>query len=123
MDIKTAKDEKENLIFNEDLLEELHKITISKTVQDETYLTPKSLYEHYKEDLRKNNSNYIEFTVDIEGILQNIIVPKGVTWEYFIKLGDYIYLTECDDLINDKSIRIIEYKLLPKDNRITSIVF
>ena len=93
LDIKTAKDEKENLIFNEDLLEELHKITISKTVQDETYLTPKSLYEHYKEDLRKNNSNYIEFTVDIEGILQNIIVPKGVTWEYFIKLGDYIYLT------------------------------
>lgn len=123
LDIKTAKDEKGNLIFNEDLLEELHKITISKTVQDETYLTPKSLYEHYKEDLRKNNSNYIEFTVDIEGILQNIIVPKEVTWEYFIKLGDYVYLTECDDLINDKSIRIIEYKLLPKDNRINSIVF
>ncbi len=123
LDIKTAKDNKGNLIFNEDLLEELHRITISKTIQDETYLTAKSLYEYYKEDLKKNNSNYIEFTVDIEGILQNIIIPNGLTWEYYIKLGDYVYLTECDDLINDKSIRIIEYKLLPKDNRITNIVF
>ena len=123
LDTKTAKDSKGNLIFNEDLLEELHKITISKTIQDETYLTPKSLYEYYKEDLKKNNSNYIEFTVNIEGILQNIIIPEGLTWEYYIKLGDYVYLTECDDLINNKSIRIIEYKLNPKENRITNIVF
>lgn len=123
LDMRTAKDNEGNLIFNEDLLEELHKITISKTIQDETYLTPKSLYEHYKEDLKKNNSNYIEFTVNIEGILQNIVVPEGLAWEYYIKLGDYVYLTECEDLINDKSIRIIEYKLNPKENRITNIVF
>ena len=123
LDRKTAKDNKGNLIFNEDLLEELQKITISKTIQDETYLTPQSLYNHYKEDLEKNNNNYIEFTVDVEGILQNIIIPNGLTWEHYIKLGDYVYLTEINEPINDKGIRIIEYKLLPKENRITNIVF
>ena len=121
---ETAKDSNGNLIFDKDLLEELRKITISKTVQDETYLTPQSLYNHYKEELYKNNTNYLEFTVDVEGFLQGLVVPNNVEWTYYAKLGDYANLTESDDLTeNEKGVRIIEYKLYPKENRLVDIVF
>lgn len=121
---ETVKDANGNLIFDKDLLEELQRLTISKTVQDETYLTPQALYDYYKEELYKNNTNYIEFTIDTEGLLQGLFIPKKADWTYYVKLGDYAYLTEADDLTdNEKGVRIIEYKLYPKENRIVDIVF
>ena len=118
MNIETSED-KDGKIFNEDLIEELRDITVEETVNDDTYLTSNGLYGRYLEIIEEKNTKGIDFTIDSKGFLDNIIIPKGVEWDFYIKMGDFVDLAEDDEIVIDnRGLRIVEYTLIPKEGQI-----
>lgn len=118
INLETSEDN-QGKIFDDDLLEELRDITVEETVTDDTYLTSNGLYGHYVEVLEEKNTKGIDFTIDSKGFMDNIIVPKGVEWDFYIKMGDFVDLIDDDEVtINEKGLRITEYTLIPKDGEI-----
>ncbi|MDU3410105.1 hypothetical protein [Clostridium sp.] len=118
INLETSEDS-EGKIFDNDLLEELRDITVEETVTDDTYLTSNGLYGHYVEVLEEKNTKGIDFTIDSKGFMDNIIVPKGVEWDFYIKMGDFVDLIDDDEVtINEKGLRITEYTLIPKGGEI-----
>lgn len=118
MNIETSED-KDGKIFNDDLIEELRDITVEETVNDDTYLTSNGLYGRYLEIIEEKNTKGIDFTIDSKGFLDNIIIPKGVEWDFYIKMGDFVDLAEDDEIVvDDRGLRIVEYTLIPKDGQV-----
>ena len=118
-----ATDE-EGRIFTEELLEELDSLTIQSTLNDEYYLTPYTLYNNSKYILEQRNKLQIEFNVDTVGFLQNIIIPKDKSFDYWLTLGDFISI-EDDDIMDsgDGRVRIISFNYSPRDNKVSDISF
>lgn len=118
INLETSEDN-QGKIFNDDLLEELRDITVEETVTDDTYLTSNGLYGHYTEVLEEKNTKGIDFTIDSRGFIDNIIVPNGIEWDFYIKMGDFVDLVDDDEItINEKGLRITEYTLIPKDGEV-----
>ena len=123
LDKKTVKDN-DGYIFNDNLLEELQDLTITKSITDDTYLDSKAMYDYYVKDLRDKNSNPIEITIDSVGFDKHVKCAKGKYWSDYLKCGDYAYLVDADGLDEeDKKLRIISYQFSPKDKKINSITF
>lgn len=116
--------DKKGKIFTGELLEELDSLTIQYTLNDEYYLTPYALYNNSKYILEQRNKLQIEFNVDTVGFLQNIIIPKGKSFDYWLTLGDFISI-EDDDIMNsgDGRVRIISFNYSPRDNKVSDISF
>lgn len=118
INLETSEDN-QGKIFDDDLLEELRDITVEETVTDDTYLTSNGLYGHYTEVLEEKNTKGIDFTIDSRGFIDNIIVPEGVEWDFYIKMGDFVDLVDDDEItINEKGLRVTEYTLIPKDGEV-----
>lgn len=116
--LETSEDE-QGKIFGDDLLEELADITEEGTVTDDTYLTSNGLYGYYVDVLKEKNTKGIDFEIDSKGFLDNIIIPNGVEWDFYITMGDFVDLVEDSEIIiNEKGLRITEYILIPKDGEI-----
>ena len=118
--MEEALDDNGNKIFSEEDLLEIQSLTISETYVDKYYLTAYGLYNNSLEILKERNKLQIDFSVDVAGLLQNIIIPKGLTWDYYIKIGDKINLE--DDEI-DGDIRIVKIVYSPKDFKVNNISF
>lgn len=119
--LETAEDS-EGKIFTDIQLQDLNDLMITKTVEDSNFVTSNGLYEYYKEDLIKRNKHHIDFEIASKDFLQNIIIPSGATWDYFLEDGNFVY-TDDEDIIKDEDnkLRIISYRILPKDNDIDNI--
>lgn len=117
INLETSEDG-QGRIFNDDLLEELRDITVEETVTDDTYLTSNGLYGHYTEVLEEKNTKGIDFTIDSRGFIDNIIVPNGIEWDFYIKMGDFVDLVDDEIIVNEKGLRITEYTLIPKDGEV-----
>lgn len=120
IDMSKAIDESGNKIFSNEDLVEIQNLTIPETYTDKYYLTNYGLYNNSKEILKERNKLQIDFNVDLVGLLQNLIIPNGLKWDYYIKIGDKINLE--DDEING-DIRITKITYYPKDYKISSITF
>ena len=119
-DMKLASD-KDGVIFTAELLEELNDITISDTLTDDYYTTPYSLYNYAKDLLAKRNKLQIEFSLDLVGLLQNIIVKDGYDFKEILKIGNYVNLEDSE--IDNGKLRIISYSYSPSDFSISNITF
>ena len=119
--IETAEDAN-GKIFTEIQIQDLNDLMITQTVEDSNFVTSNGLYEYYKDDLIKRNKHHIDFEITSEDFLQNIIVPPKATWDYFLEVGNFVY-TDDESIIKDEDnkLRIISYKILPKDNDIKDI--
>lgn len=119
--IETAEDSN-GKIFTDIQLQDLNDLMITQTIEDSNFVTSNGLYEYYKDDLIKRNKHHIDFEITSEDFLQNIIVPPKATWDYFLEVGNFVY-TDDEAIIKDEdnNLRIISYKILPKDNDIEDI--
>lgn len=119
--IETAEDIN-GKIFTEIQIQDLNDLMITQTVEDSNFITSNGLYEYYKEDLIKRNKHHIDFEITSEDFLQNIIIPPKATWDYFLEVGNFVY-TDDESIIKDEDnkLRIISYKILPKDNDVKDI--
>ena len=120
IDMNKATDENGNKIFSSEDLIEIQNLTIPETYTDKYYLTNYGLYNNSKEILKERNKLQIDFDITLVGLLQNLIIPKGLNWDYYIKIGDKINLE--DDEING-DIRITKIVYCPKDYKVGSITF
>ncbi|MGL5328156.1 MAG: hypothetical protein ACRDD7_02730, partial [Peptostreptococcaceae bacterium] len=123
MQLENATDSK-GKIFNEELLEELHSLTIEGNIEDATYFTSTSLYDYYTEELARRHRDYIDIEVTSQGFLDNMIIAKGMQWDNYIECGNFIYLEEIDDkgkLKADKTMRIVEYTIDGRNEEIKGI--
>lgn len=117
INLETSEDEN-GTIFNDDLLEELRDITVEDTVDDDNYLTSNGLYGRYLDVIKEKNTQGIDFEIDSKGFLDNIIVPEGLEWDFYIKMGDFVDLEDNEILIDKRGLRIVEYTLIPKDGEV-----
>lgn len=119
--IETAEDIN-GKIFTNNQIQDLNDLMITQTVEDNNYITSNGLYEYYKKDLVDRNKHHINFEIESEDFLQNINIPNGATWDYYLGIGNYVY-TDDEDIIkdNDYKLRVVSYKVLFKDNDITDI--
>ena len=118
--MEEALDDNGNRIFTDEDLLEIQSLTISETYTDKYYLTAYGLYNNSLEILKERNKLQIDFTVNVTGLLQNIIIPNGLTWDYYIKIGDKINL---EDSEIEGDIRIVKIIYSPKDFKVTNITF
>lgn len=114
-----TKENGEKVFTTEDLLE-LQSLTISETLTDKYYMTAYGLYNNAKEILKERNKLQIDFTTTLAGLLQNLIIPKGLRWDYYISVGDKIGIDD-KELIDD--IRMTKITYIPKEFKITNITF
>lgn len=119
--IETAEDAN-GKIFTDIQRQDLNDLMITQTVEDSNFVTSNGLYEYYKDDLIKRNKHHIDFEITSEDFLQNIIVPPKATWDYFLEVGNFVY-TDDESIIKDEDnkLRIVSYKISPKDNDIKDI--
>ena len=118
--IETAKDS-QGKIFNERLLTELNSLIITETLEDDYYTTSYSLYNYAVQVLAERNKLPIEFSVDTVGLLQNMIVPNGYTFDNMLTLGDYINIE--DEEMDNGKVRLIEFDYSPKEFKISGLKF
>lgn len=118
--ISTATDSK-GKIFTEELLDELNDITITDTLNDDYYTTSYSLYNYAVDILNKKNKLQIEFSLDIVGLLQNMKVPNGYTFDKILTLGNYINIDDIE--IKKEKIRLIGFDYSPSDFKVTNFQF
>jgi hypothetical protein len=116
------------LIFTKDLIRELNSITIEKIIDDSDnyYTTSLGLYNYTKDKLTKANSLQIEFDIAVSGVLQNLIIPHGVDWNYLLTVGDFVTLIDGEDDIktdDERGLRIIEIDYSPCEFNISKITF
>lgn len=117
INLETSEDEN-GKIFDVDLLEELNDITVVDTVNDDTYLTSNGLYGRYLDVIKEKNTQGIDFEIDSKGFLDNIIIPKGVSWDFYITMGDFVDLDDNEINTDSRGLRITEYTLVPKDGEV-----
>ena len=108
-------------IFNDVLLDELRDITITDTLSDDYYTTSYSLYKYSKEVLAKRNKLQIEFDATVEGLLQNMIIPSGHTFDDVLVLGNYVNLDDSE--IDNGKLRLISFDYSPKEFKVTNLSF
>lgn len=120
IDMADATDGAGNKIFTKEDLLEIQSLTITETYTDKYYLTSYGLYNNSIEILKERNKLQIDFSVDVAGLLQNIIIPRNLTWDYYIKIGDKINL---EDKEVGEDIRISKIVYSPRDFKIVSISF
>lgn len=118
--IETATDE-QGKIFDDILLDEIRDITITDTLSDDYYTTSYSLYKYSTDVLAKRNKLQIEFDVDVEGLLQNMIIPQGETFDKTLVLGDYVNIDDSD--IDNGKVRLISFDYSPKDFKVSNLGF
>lgn len=112
------------VIFNSSLLEELDSITIEDVLEDSFYTVGLGLFNYSKKKLSERNKLNIEFSITPSGILQNIVIPNGVDWNYYINVGDFVSLaTEENDIssADERGLRIVEIDYSPCDVDVTKI--
>lgn len=123
LDMKYAED-MNGLIFDEELLEELDEVTITKEITDTTYVSDLGLYNYAVEYLKEANKNRIDFDIDIKGFLEKISLPKNASWDYYLGLGDYVYVDDGEGLLDSEfgnKIRIVGYPYIPKFDSVDKI--
>lgn len=118
--IPTATDV-QGKIFDGALLDELNDITITDTLTDDYYTTSYSLYSYAVDVLSKRNKLPIEFTTDTVGLIQNMIIPEGHTFDDILTLGNYVNIDDTE--INNEKIRLIEFNYSPSDFKIDGLKF
>lgn len=108
-------------IFSDILLDEMRDITITDTLADDYYTTPYSLYKYAVDVLSKKNKLPIEFDVDITGLLQNMIIPDGHTFDDILTLGNFVNINDKD--IDNGKIRLISFDYSPSDFKVSNFKF
>ena len=113
------------LIFTSSLIKELNSITIEDTLEENDFYTVSlGLYNYAKGKLTDRNKLGIEFDINVTGLLQNIIIPKGVSWNYYINVGDFVTLDNNEIVPEDeRGLRIIEFDYNPNEFNISKITF
>lgn len=108
--------------FDENTLEELNDLTIYQEVQDDSFATVKELYENYLYLTHIKNNQGVEFTIDMVGFLEHLIIPNGLTWDYYLQTGSFVDLIDSGDVdIEERGLRIISYTINLKQNTISDI--
>lgn len=124
-DFSEAEDEN-GKIFTQELIEELSEITYTQEITDSKYLTSFALYNNYTEVLAEKNKLGIDFDIEVQGLLEQIIIPKGLTWDYYIGLWD-IFEIEDEDINSDSDIenglRLTGITYSPKNFTVTDFKF
>lgn len=109
-------------LFNEEMIEELYDLTIFEEINDDSFSSAKELYENYLYLIYIRNNQGMEFNIDTTGFLENIIIPKGLTWDYYIQIGSFVDLEDNTDIdIEERGLRIISYTLDIKNKTISNL--
>lgn len=108
-------------IFNDTLLDELNDITITDTLSDDYYTTSYSLYNYAVDVLKKRNKLQIEFTTDMIGLIQNMVIPEGYTFEDILPLGDYVNIDDTE--IDNEKVRLTDYDYSPSEFNLDGFKF
>ena len=109
-------------IFNDELLEELYDLTIYEEINDDSFTTAKELYENYLYLTYIRNNQGVEFSIDSVGFLENLIIPKGLTWNYYLELGSFVDLEDAEGIdVEERGVRIIGYTIDVKNKTINNI--
>ena len=108
--------------FNYDLLDELYSLTIYEEINDDSFSSARELYENYLYSIYIRNNQGIEFNIDSVGFVENLIVPKGLTWNYYLELGSFVDLENADGIdVEERGVRIIGYTIDLKNKTINDI--
>ncbi len=109
-------------LFNDDLLDELYSLTIYEEINDDSFSSAKELYENYLYLIYIRNNQGVEFNIDSIGFIENLIVPKGLTWNYYLELGSFVDLENAEGIdIEERGVRVVGYKIDLKNKTITDI--
>lgn len=109
-------------LFNDDLLDELYSLTIYEEINDDSFSSSKELYENYLYLIYIRNNQGVEFNIDSVGFIENLIVPKGLTWNYYLELGSFVDLENAEGIdVEERGVRIIGYTIDLKNKTITDI--
>ena len=109
-------------LFDDDLLDELYSLTIYEEISDDSFTSAKELYENYLYLIYIRNNQGVEFNIDSVGFIENLIVPKGLTWNYYLELGSFVDLENAEGIdVEERGVRIIGYTIDLKNKTITDI--
>ena len=109
-------------LFNDDLLDELYSLTIYEEISDDSFSSAKELYENYLYLIYIRNNQGVEFNIDSVGFIENLIVPQGLTWNYYLELGGFVDLENAEGIdVEERGVRVIGYTIDLKNKTITGI--
>ena len=114
---ENAEDEN-GKIFNEYTLDEIYSYVCEEKVDDTLFTDDDgvNMYNYYDDLLFKRNLSPVKFSIDLKNFLNIIYIPHGITWDYYIRVGQFLGLKEEKDVLTDKrGVRIIGYDIKPKD--------
>lgn len=92
MDRLYAEDENGNLIFSEELLNELNEFLYYDTYINTSYLTPADLMEGGKREIRRRCKPSVEYNIDSVNFLSRVSNHTDMTFSGELNLGDVVIL-------------------------------
>lgn len=115
---KTASDS-QGIIFTEDDLQELDDYTFVRSINDDYYTTPKSLYNNYVKVLDESVIPKIEWTMETDSLMSYLKNSKNGITE-----GDLFTVDEdLENNIGQETIRLVGFEWNVVDNSIENVEF
>ena len=118
---KEVATDSEGKIFTDLDLEELEEYTVEGSIDNDYYTTAYALYQFALDKVRDMNKVAIDFTINVEGLLQRIVHPKG--WQHVIGLGEKILIDDEDLVDDDGFIQLTGFVYSPAKEEISSLKF
>lgn len=130
----TATDNDGNLIFNQELLDELKKFIFSDTFSDDSFYDAEEMLEVGTKQLEDKSKPTREWSIDVNDFTERLITPNRGQWNGELGLGDviglydietdtyeYVYFVGYDKNFKDKSLSLTLSNKKGNDNAMKTV--
>ena len=130
----TATDNDGNLIFNQELLDELKKFIFSDTFSDDSFYDAEEMLEVGIKQLEDKSKPTKEWSIDVNDFTERLITPNRGQWNGKLGLGDiiglydietdtyeYVYFVGYDKNFKDKSLSLTLSNKKGNDNAMKTV--
>lgn len=130
----TATDNNGNLIFNQELLDELKKFIFSDTFSDDSFYDAEEMLEVGIKQLEDKSKPTREWSIDVNDFTERLIAPNKGQWNGELGLGDiiglydtetdtyeYVYFIGYDKNFKDKSLSLTLSNKKGNDNAMKTV--
>ena len=130
----TATDNNGNLIFNQELLDELKKFIFSDTFSDDSFYDAEEMLEVGIKQLEDKSKPTKEWSIDVNDFTERLITPNRGQWNGKLGLGDivglydiekdtydYVYFVGYEKNFKDKSLSLTLSNKKGNDNAMKTV--
>ena len=130
----TATDNDGNLIFNQELLDELKKFIFSDTFSDDSFYDAEEMLEVGIKQLEDKSKPTKEWSIDVNDFTERLITPNRGQWNGKLGLGDivglydiekdtydYVYFVGYEKNFKDKSLSLTLSNKKGNDNAMKTV--